>query len=344
MTPKTAYVYHPVYLEHDKPDHPENARRLKRVLQVSSEHGLCERLTLLEPRPVTEKELLRVHTQAHIEHVWESAEGGEGYLDPDTYVCPNSFEAALMAAGGTVRAVEQVLSGEIGNAFALVRPPGHHATASRAMGFCLFNNVSVAAQAALAEKAVERVLIVDFDVHHGNGTADLFATNPDVYYFSVHQHPYYPGTGARGDVGRGAGVGTELNVPLPPNVGDEGYGLVFDELVWPFAQRCQPDLILVSAGYDGHWDDPLAHMALSLHGYGSIARTLVSMAERLCQGRLLFVLEGGYHLDALAYGVANTFSALLGDEVVLDPLGRYPRSERPVDRLVADLRSLHQFD
>mgnify|MGYP001180641796 FL=1 len=341
---ETAYVYDPIYLEHNRPGHPENARRLERILQVLNERGMLDHLRQLEPRPATREELLRVHTERHVDHVKEMAQRGGGHLDPDTYVSPRSFEAALMAAGGGVRALEAVLDDEIGNAFALVRPPGHHATAGRAMGFCLFNNVAIAARAALARKEIERVFIADFDVHHGNGTADIFAADPDVFYFSTHQYPYYPGTGSKEDVGKGSGAGRTLNVPLPMNVGDKGYTQVFEALVWPLVERFNPDLIFVSAGYDGHWDDPLAHMALSLAGYAAMARALVSMAEQWCEGQIVFTLEGGYQLDVLAYGVLNTFYALLGEETVVDPLGPSKRSEPSIDGLIDDLKSLHQLN
>ncbi|MGD8967761.1 MAG: histone deacetylase [Anaerolineae bacterium] len=340
----TAYVYHPVYLEHNQPSHPENARRLERILSTLEEQGILGRVRLLDPRPATEDELLRVHTERLIASVRHVAERGGGHMDMDTYVSPRSFEAALMAAGGVIRAVEGVLSGEIANAFALVRPPGHHATAGRAMGFCLFNNIAVAARAALAEGGIERVFITDFDVHHGNGTQDIFADDPDVFYFSTHQYPYYPGTGAMRDVGHAAGAGTVLNVPLPTRVGDQGYARVFSELVWPLAERFNPDLVLVSAGYDGHWIDPLAHMNLSLAGYAHVQRELVRMADQLCEGRIVFALEGGYQLDALAYGVSNAFYAMLGEDATIDPLGPSPRSERSLGTLIEDLQGLHHLN
>jgi acetoin utilization deacetylase AcuC-like enzyme len=340
----TAYVYHPVYLEHNQPTHPENARRLERILQTLEERGLLARLRLLEPRPATQDELLRVHTERHIADVKRVAERGGGHMDMDTYVSPRSFEAALMAAGGVTRAVEGVLSGEIANAFALVRPPGHHATPGRAMGFCLFNNAAVAARAALAEEGIDRVFIADFDVHHGNGTQDSFADDPDVFYFSTHQYPYYPGTGAMGEMGRGAGAGTLLNVPLPTGVGDHGYAQIFSDLVWPLAERFNPDLVLVSAGYDGHWTDPLAHMNLSLTGYAHVQRELVRMADQLCEGRIVFTLEGGYQLEALAYGVSNACHALLGEDTVVDPLGPSPRLERSLGTLIEDLQRLHHLN
>jgi len=337
----TAYVYDPIYLEHNLPSHPENAGRLKSILDRLESEGVLERLRRLEPRPATDEELQRVHTPQHIAQVQSVAQAGGGHLDADTYVSPRSFDAALMAAGGIVQAVEEVLAGEIANAFGLVRPPGHHATASRAMGFCLFNNVAVAALAALESEDVERVFIADFDVHHGNGTQDIFADDPAVFYFSTHQYPYYPGTGHWGESGSGAGAGTLLNAPLSPGVGDAGYTQVFAELARPLAEQFHPDLILVSAGYDAHWKDPLAMMNLSLTGYARLGQELVRMADQLCDGRIVFTLEGGYQLDVLAYGVLNAFYAMMGEDAIADPFGPSPRSERPVDELIAHLKEAH---
>jgi len=337
----TAYVYDPIYLEHDLPSHPENARRLRCIISTLEDEGMLARLRFLEPRPATTEELQRVHAPAHLERVKRMAQAGGGYLDPDTYVSPRSFDAALMAAGGVVRAVEAVLAGEITNGFALVRPPGHHATATRAMGFCLFNNVAVAARAALVGGKVERIFIADFDVHHGNGTHDAFTDDPAVFYFSTHQYPYYPGTGPWSETGRGDGEGTVLNVPLPAQVGDAGYAQIFAELVWPLVERFRPDLILVSAGYDAHWSDPLAQMNLSLTGYAWLQRELVRMAGQLCDGRIVFTLEGGYQMDVLACGVLNGFYAMLGEDTIADPLGPSPYPERPVDALVARLKEVH---
>lgn len=340
----TGYVYHPIYLEHNQPGHPENALRLQRIVETLEAEGLLNRLKLLDPRPATQEELSYVHTPRHIERVRRMAETGGGHMDADTYVSPQSFQAARLAAGGLIGSVEAVLAGEAVNAFALVRPPGHHATANRAMGFCLFNNVAIAARAALGDEQVERIFLVDFDVHHGNGTQAIFEDVPQVFYVSTHQYPYYPGTGAKAETGRGAGEGTVLNVPLPASVGDRGYGRIVDELIWPLARRFAPDLVLVSAGYDGHWDDPLARMSLSLTGYAALQRELVRIANELCGGRIVFTLEGGYHLDALAYGVLNAFYALLGVETDVDPLGQAPRPERSVDALLEELRRLHHLD
>jgi acetoin utilization deacetylase AcuC-like enzyme len=340
----TGYVFDPIYLEHDLPSHPENAGRLSAVIEALEESGMTSRLELLEPRPATRAEMERVHTRGHIERVKALAESGGGNLDADTYVCTRSYDAATVAAGGVIRAVEAVLTGEVKNAFALVRPPGHHATASRGMGFCLFNNVAIAARHALADQAIQRVFIADFDVHHGNGTEELFAADPAVFYFSTHQYPYYPGTGHWRNRGEGAGEGTVLDVPLPPGVGDTGYARVYEQLVWPVIKRFSPDLILVSAGYDAHWEDPLAGMRLSLAGYAAIQRELVRMGNEFCDGRLVFTLEGGYRRDALAAGVLNAFYAMLGEETVLDPLGSPPVPGEVPEELIALLRSLHNLD
>ena len=340
----TAYVYDPIYLKHDLPSHPENARRLKHILSRMETEGLPAQLQRVEPRPATSEELQQVHTPAHIERVQHVSEGGGGHLDPDTYVGLYSFEAALMAAGGLIRLVEAVIAGEVANGFALVRPPGHHATATRAMGFCLFNNVAIAARTALTEESVKRVLIADFDVHHGNGTQDAFADDPTVFYFSTHQYPYYPGTGHWSEAGTGDGTGSVLNVPLPAGVGDAGYARIFSELAWPLAERFRPDVILVSAGYDGHWNDPLAQMSLSLRGYARLQQELVRMAEQLCGGRIVFTLEGGYQLDVLACGVLNGFYAMMGQDTIADPVGPSPQPERSIESLITRLKEVHNLN
>lgn len=339
----TGYVYHPVYLEHNQPGHPENARRLERIMAALRDVGMLERLTSIEARPATEEELARVHTPGYIAYVRRVAERGGGHLDADTYMNARSYEAAVMAAGGLLALVEAVLEGRVRNGFALVRPPGHHALPDRGMGFCLFNNVAVAARHAQTFPGIRRVFIADIDVHHGNGTQAVFEADPTVFYFSTHEYPYYPGTGHWSEAGIGEGEGSILNVPLPAGVGDQGYLRVYEELLWPLVRRFRPDLILVSAGYDSHWQDPLAMMQLSLGGYARIARELVAMAEELCGGRIVFTLEGGYHLDVLAHGVLNAFYALLGEETVSDPFGPpFPASEPDIGPLLARLKERHR--
>jgi acetoin utilization deacetylase AcuC-like enzyme len=338
----TGYVYDPIFLEHNLRGHPESAQRLEHTMDFLRERGMMERLVAIEPRQATIAELERVHTPEHIAHVRRVAERGGGHMDADTYVAPRSYEAALVAAGGTVAATEAILDGEVDNAFALVRPPGHHATASRAMGFCLFNNVAVAAAAALTHPEIERVLIFDFDVHHGNGTQDIFVADPRVFYASTHEYPFYPGTGHWSEMGTEPGEGSILNVPLPAGVGDEGYARILERLLWPLARHFEPDMLFVSAGYDAHWQDPLAAMALSLAGYAHIARELVDMAQVLSDGRILFLLEGGYDLVVLAHGVLNAFYALLGEDEIVDPLGGTNQGRgMDVEPLIARLREAH---
>jgi acetoin utilization deacetylase AcuC-like enzyme len=339
----TGVVYHPIYLEHDLRGHPENRQRLKAVLRVLEERGMWPRLTPIEALPITPERLYRAHEARYVEQVQRLAERGGGHLDMDTYVGSASYDAALMAAGGLVEATRAVLDGEVDNAFALVRPPGHHALRNRGMGFCLFNNVAVAAHYALAERGIDRVLIFDFDVHHGNGTQDEFEADPAAMYISTHQYPHYPGTGHWNETGHGAGEGSIVNVPLGAGVGDNAFARILAEIVAPAAWRFQPQLLLISAGYDAHWDDPLAYLQLSIEGYTRIARALKELAEELCEGRLVITLEGGYHLEALSYSVLNTFAVLLGDESwqVVDPLGPSPRPERSVDDVIQRVGQVH---
>lgn len=340
---KTGYFYSPIFLEHAEPHHPESPERLQEIMRVLSETGLLARLIALEPIPATNEQICAVHTPDHLTRVKNLVARGGGHFDPDTYANARSLDAALLAAGALVRAVDAVMAHEIDNAFALVRPPGHHATANRAMGFCLFNNIAVAAQHLLDAHKLERVLIVDFDVHHGNGTQDIFYDSPRVLYCSTHQFPHYPGSGDWREIGEGEGRGFTVNVPLLPRVGDEGFRKVFDELFFPLAERYRPQFVLVSAGYDAHWSDPLAAENLSIAGYGAISRTLVEIAEDFCDGRIVFTLEGGYNLPALAHGVAASFYALLGDVEIPDPLGPAPRGSRAIDEMLEQLKGIHRL-
>jgi len=337
----TGYVYDEIYLKHDLPGHPENRARLEQIMQRLEESGMLARLTLIPARPATLEELTRAHTPAYVDQVRAVAEGGGGHLDPDTYVGKDSFQAALMAAGGLIEATLAVIDGRVDNAFGLVRPPGHHALAGRGMGFCLFGNVVIAAEAARLDRGIERVLIVDFDVHHGNGTQAMVADDPAICFISTHQYPYYPGTGAVTEVGSGTARGTLVNMPLSSGAGDQTFQVLYEQVMIPVARRFGPDLILVSAGFDAHWDDPLAGLVLSLTGYSWMTRTLVALAGDLCDGRIVFTLEGGYHLEALGWGVLNTLCALLGEDTVEDPLGPSPWPEPDVTDYIAALRELH---
>jgi acetoin utilization deacetylase AcuC-like enzyme len=338
------YVYDPIYLRHDTGQHVEVAARLEVIMSYLEKTGLKERLTLIKPRPATVDEIALVHRREYIKEIEETAQRGGGWLDPDTVMSSGSYETALYAAGGLIRAVEAVMGGELSSAFALVRPPGHHATSGYAKGFCLFNNIAIATRYALDKYNLERILIVDFDVHHGNGTQEAFYDNPRVMYISTHEYPFYPGTGAVDETGRGGAEGTNVNLPLPAGCGDAEYLRVFEQVIVPLARRFKPRLILVSAGYDGHWADPLAMMELTVTGFGGMAVAIKGLADELCQGRLVLTLEGGYNLNALAASVKATFDVLLGDSFE-DPLGQPPRrsGEVNLDQLLGVVKELHRL-
>jgi len=321
---KVGLVYDPIYLEHDTGDHVENSRRLKETISHLKETEVKEKLACLPPRPASLEELELIHAPEYISYVKSKAEKGGGWLDLDTVISPRSYEVALYAAGGVLAAVEAVMEEEVDSAFALVRPPGHHAVHNRAMGFCIFNNVAIAAKFALSKFNLNRVLIVDFDVHHGNGTQDAFYVDPHVLYFSTHQYPFYPGTGWIDETGAGEGEGTTVNFPMIAGWGDEEYLRAFNEVLVPVARRFQPQLILVSAGFDPHWADQLAMMQVSITGFAQMAMVLKKLAAELCRGHLVFTLEGGYNLRVVASAVRATFDVLLNSPEVIDPLGKGP--------------------
>jgi acetoin utilization deacetylase AcuC-like enzyme len=324
-------VYDPVYLEHDTGPHCEVASRLSSTIQYLEENGTMKQLVRISPRAATIEELSRVHSPGYISHVESFAQKGGGSLDPDTVVSSGSYQAALYAAGGLIEAVDAVMAGKVQSAFALVRPPGHHAVRWEAMGFCLFNNVAVAARHAIESHQMERVLIADFDVHHGNGTQDEFYNDPHVLYFSTHQYPFYPGSGRVEETGEGNGAGATVNVPLPAWCGDEEYLRVFNDVLAPVARRFRPQLILVSAGYDAHWSDQISLMQLTVTGFAKVGRILKGLADELCEGRLVFTLEGGYDLEALAASIRATLDVLLGNPDIVDPLGGPPRASGAPD-------------
>jgi len=340
---KAGLVYDPIYLKHDTGEHVENAGRLEAIISHLEETGLKKQLTPLKPRPASVEELALVHNKQHISHLQGVARKGGGWLDADTAMSADSYQVALYAAGGAIVATEAVMEGEVNSAFALVRPPGHHATPRRAMGFCLFNNIAVAAEHALAKYKLERTLIIDFDAHHGNGTQEIFYDRPEVMYISTHEYPFYPGTGGVEETGRGLAKGTKVNIPLPAGCGDNEYRLAFEQIIAPAARRFKPQLILVSAGYDGHWADSIALMQLSVSGFGEMARVIQGLASELCEGRLVFILEGGYHLGALAASVRATFDVLLGNTSADDPLGQSPRGATApkIDHLITAIREIH---
>ncbi len=329
--------------QHTQVGHPEHTGRMGAVRRFLAESQILERVTVLEPQMATEADLERVHSAEQINLVrWVSERGG-GMIGGDTYTTRGTFDAAKLAAGAACQAVECVVGGSADRAVALIRPPGHHAGASSIEGFCLFNNIAIAARYAQTQLGVQRIAIIDFDVHHGNGTQDIFYADNSVQFFSTHMfsHFFYPGSGHQREDGIKQGAGYTINAPLPPGTGDRGYQAVFDEIVEPLLTQFQPDLLLVSAGFDAHWRDPLAQMQLSLSGYAALTKRLIRYANELCAGKIVFVLEGGYDLDVLGYSVLNLVHALLGDADVLDPFGAAPRREVDISDLLIKVKQQH---
>jgi acetoin utilization deacetylase AcuC-like enzyme len=311
------YIRHPSSFRHDTGGHPENARRLTAIEEALSARDWMG-LELVEAPAAEREQLLRVHEAAHVDRIEQFAASGGGMIDLDTVASSGSWEAALHSAGGAAHATERLL-GDGGFAFCGLRPPGHHAERDRAMGFCLFNNVAVAAAHAIERCGVERVLVLDWDVHHGNGTEAIFYGSPDVLYASIHQSPLYPGTGAVSDVGAGEGEGFTLNLPVPPGGGPDEFLALVQQVVVPIGRDWRPGLLCISAGYDAHRDDPLANCELDDGAYADMAATMRDLGAEL-GAPILVCLEGGYSLDALARSVTATLDALAGG----DPPRRAP--------------------
>jgi acetoin utilization deacetylase AcuC-like enzyme len=302
------------YMDHDMGAwHPESPARIEVLLRMLEEDPPVPFRTI-PPRPAAPEELGWVHERGYIDLIRSTA-GQTVAMDMDTVAGPKTWETALLAAGGVLEAVDRIMDGSVRNALALVRPPGHHAEASRAMGFCFFNNAAIAAEHLVRRRGAKRVLIVDWDLHHGNGTEHAFYERPDVMYFSTHQVPLYPGTGAARFFGCGDGFGYNLNVPLLSGKGDADFMHVFERILAPVAAQFEPDFILASAGFDIAADDPLGGMEISPAGFGRLTASLMAMAERTASGRLALVLEGGYDLVALREGVREVLKALSGGPV-----------------------------
>jgi acetoin utilization deacetylase AcuC-like enzyme len=337
--PRLAYTRIPSP-EHKIGMHPENPGRFQHFDRL--EQGpYSDRMLRLQSEPAAREDVEAVHSGKYLQALEEACRQGPGFVDyGDTYVTPTSFEAAMDSAGGGMRVVQAVLDAEADMGFALNRPPGHHATETQAMGFCLLNNIAIAARYA-QKKDVDKVMIIDYDVHHGNGTQDLFEADPNVLYLSTHQSGIYPGTGKLHEVGRGAGEGSLVNVPLPARTGDEGFELVVDRIMLPVAERFQPDLLLISAGFDAHWNDPLAGLQLTTSGFHALAASLKQIADAHCDCRIVFFLEGGYDPEALAFNIDAVLRALFNLPLTEDPLGPAPKKEPGIHTLVDEIREVH---
>ena len=314
---KTAVVHHPVYAQHETGEHhPERPERYEVVMTaLRDDEGLRDRLIEIEAPSAARGDVQAAHSSQHVKRIERTVEEGGGHLDADTVVSLRSLDAALRGAGGACRAVDAVMTGEARNAFVAVRPPGHHATRERAMGFCLFNTAAVAARYAQNRyKEIERVAVVDWDVHHGNGTQGIFYDDPSVFFFSAHQYPWYPGTGARGETGQGRGRGYTLNLPLRALTPRSDHRRAFDSALEEIAGKFKPDLVIVSAGFDAHSSDPLGQLRLEDEDFAAMTRSVGEWARAACGGRVVSCLEGGYNLSTLGASVRAHVRALTETE------------------------------
>jgi len=313
---RTGFVYDEIYLRHQTgAGHPERPERLTAIVERLRQKGLLAQLIGLKPVTASTIWLTTVHSPEYVERVRQSCRAAVGYVDtPDAPASDDSYEVALAAVGGVQCAIDAVMAGKINDAFCAVRPPGHHALRDRAMGFCLFNNVAIAARYIQKQYKLPKVLIVDWDVHHGNGTQAAFYDDPTVFYFSTHQSPFYPGTGDAAETGRGKGLGFTCNVPLPAGCGDAEYRRAFQEKLKPAAAAFKPDFVLLSAGFDAAQGDLLGEMKVTPQGYAELTRIVKDIAAQYSGGRLVSILEGGYNLEALAASVEAHLRVLMEEK------------------------------
>lgn len=312
----TGISYHKDYLLHKQASgHPERPERLTAVADYLKDKEVWDKLLQIKPYPASVEDVLRVHTIEHVEGLRRASQGGGGYLDPDSYACPETFRVAHLAAGGLMSSSDAIIDGKTANAFALIRPPGHHAEKDRAMGFCYINNAAVCARHIQKKYGLEKILIIDWDAHAANGTEDIFYDDPSVLVVSIHQDPstLYPWKGFAREMGSGEGVGYTLNIPVPAGTGDEEYKKIFTEIIDSKVDEFGPDFIIVSAGFDSHRDDPLANLNLTEKGYAYMSGKIMEYARNHCKSMLLVELEGGYNLNALASSIHVVVEKLLED-------------------------------
>jgi acetoin utilization deacetylase AcuC-like enzyme len=342
MSFKTAVVKDEIYLQHLTGDfHPESHHRLEVLYHMLQDEEFRGKVKVLTPRPATREELALNHSLNYIDRIASTAGHPYTMLDPDTTTSPLSWEAAQMAVGGVLLAIDKVVEGEVSNAFALVRPPGHHAEKNRGMGFCLFNNVAIAAHYARQKYQLDRILIVDWDLHHGNGTQNAFYEDPHVLFFSTHQYPYYPGSGSFEEVGKGKGRGFTINVPLPGGQGDQDFAYIYRKILKSIASAYEPQLVLVSAGYDIYFQDPLGAMNVTPEGFATLTSLVLDIAQFSCQGKVIVLLEGGYHLNGLRDSVKATLRELMGDSI-LDSSPKGAEMLNSTEKVIDKVREYHK--
>jgi acetoin utilization deacetylase AcuC-like enzyme len=341
MSKNTGIVKDRRYLRHGSDfSHPETPQRLKAIYEMLDNPDMSWKFIGIDARHATREELERVHRPSFIDFIAATAGKPMTMLDPDTVATADTYDTALLAAGGVMNAIDSVVAKETDNAFALIRPPGHHAQPAEAAGFCIFNNIAVGARHALARHGMERVLIVDWDLHHGNGTAEIFYEDRQVLYCSTHQSAGYPGTGLLEEIGKGKGLGYTVNIPLKSGANDNVYVRLFRDLLVPVARRFNPEIILVSAGFDIYIGDPLGDMKVTPEGFACLTRILLNLADECCDGRLVVVLEGGYNVLGLAKSVRAVLQELVGETCATEAVlaGMASRTDEACSRLIGRVR------
>ncbi|MGA2781264.1 MAG: histone deacetylase [Smithella sp.] len=314
MSKKTGVVKDNRYLQHSAGfAHPESPERLAAIYEMLDNPLMSWKFTHIEPREATHKEIETIHSPSYVKFIASTAGQRCVFLDPDTATSPETYEIAKLAVGGVCNAIDEVMEEKVDNAFAFVRPPGHHAEKDAAKGFCVFNNIAIGAMHAISKYNLTKILIVDWDLHHGNGTQHSFFNDPRILYFSTHQYPYYPGTGDLLEIGRGHGEGYTVNVPLREGAGDASFVAIFRRILQPVALEYKPELILLSAGFDIYFQDPLGGMRVTPEGFAAMTRVLLNIADTCCQGRLVAVLEGGYHVSGLTRSVKAVLEEMLDE-------------------------------